>query len=731
MDSSTQRPQSGHGYSRSSQSYFQSWNPKDQQDSARRYSYSSESVSPGTALPPRPRPNVRRTDSYEINPPTHLDLALPTSPLAGANPLNLYAKRKLSARRFGMGSISESPPEKESRQPSPRSSTSSLSQTRIQRGHSSDVFYSASSRRPSAAQRSVLRTSIDNRRASSSSSISISTPTRTVATRSSAAYEHNPRGLQRKKPSSRASVPNAGRSSKSGAKTPPESPPILTPLRGPAPRPGMPPSKISGARVVLESDFSRRDTIAEPEPERPTERLHETIRVQRGRVFGKIRHLFRRPDTRPKAKEAPRSPFMLLSRSSLTAPKLISRRSARATIFRQQTKKIAGQYGPDAITTETLERVSLALEHLGKQNAVYQPEGERQLPSQVHRQDEDQPRKKHSITHSLADSYSSSLMAKRIGQMPQATPSADATYKQPTNPLPPTFSTPQVRVKISSSRNPSFWQTQEHLRVDITDPNGPSYLPSEARRIRTPKSTNTFASDDGDRFYFGRRKGTGKGRDGWWDYISPKYREVWGRGTSENGPKREGEGDGDGDENENETQGRREGHSEGKIVESYRYSDTELSASAASSITSTSASTPASATTGRGDDATFTPSALKQGAGSLPLEPHETQTQGRATATARENQHAADDWGRKRRLQRERERVPDHLPGSPLCPGSERWWYRDRGGEEGARGRERVCPVHGARKVEGRGNWRGEVGGEGREEGERGGDGGRGWWWLG
>lgn len=427
MDNNAQRTQTSHGLSRSSQSYFQIWNLKDQQGSARRYSHSSDSVSPGTALPPRPRPSIRRAESYETNPTTHPDLALATSPLAGTNPPNVYAKRRSSVRPFGMGSISESPPEKESQHSSRKSSTGSLSRPRAQRNRSSDAFYSVSSRRPSSTRRSSFRYEVDNRRASSHSSISIYTPTRTVANRSSAASEHIPRGLQKRKTSSRPSLPKTTRISKPGAKTTSDSPPLQTPLRGPASRPGAPLPMISGARVVLESDFSRRDSVAVREAEAATERLQETIRVQRGRVLGKIRRLLRRPSTRPKAKETWRSPFTLIPRSSLPAPKLISRRSGRATLTKQRPKTTVPTIGPDVITTETLERVSLALEHLREHNTVYQPEGERQLPSQVHRRD--QLRAKHSITHSLADSYSSSLMARRVGQMPQTTPSAEATYK--------------------------------------------------------------------------------------------------------------------------------------------------------------------------------------------------------------------------------------------------------------------------------------------------------------
>ncbi|KAL9039265.1 MAG: hypothetical protein Q9214_004948 [Letrouitia sp. 1 TL-2023] len=116
-------------------------------------------------------------------------------------------------------------------------------------------------------------------------------------------------------------------------------------------------------------------------------------------------------------------------------------------------------------TTDTLNRVSSALRDLVEKNHLPQSSSSTSTSnlsiaahSSMHKKPRLTPSFRRPQGHN--DSSSSSIRNMQMGNPPVGTPDSEDMYTGPNN--------------------------QKYMRIDLTDPNGPAYLPSEARRIGTP-----------------------------------------------------------------------------------------------------------------------------------------------------------------------------------------------------------------------------------------------------
>lgn len=182
------------------------------------------------------------------------------------------------------------------------------------------------------------------------------------------------------------------------------------------------------------------------------------------------------------------------------------------------------------------------------------------------------------------------------------------------------------------------------MRIDITDPAGPSYLPSEMRRILTPRGSQEMLGDS-DEYDEGAGRGGGF------------FRQHKRQGD----PSREGSvSESDDENNLNKNRANDRGDEQNTAEREMAVFGARWGERAQT----------------KADD---------------------NAEAARQTAQAGKRAEGANEFARERRGRREWERVPDHLPGSPLCPASKNWWYRDRVRAQELGRERRWCPEHGWR----------------------------------
>lgn len=186
------------------------------------------------------------------------------------------------------------------------------------------------------------------------------------------------------------------------------------------------------------------------------------------------------------------------------------------------------------------------------------------------------------------------------------------------------------------------------MRIDITDPAGPSYLPSEMRRILTPRGSQEFLgnTDDYDEF-----QGRGGGQ----------FRQQKRQGDSHRESRRESRQESN-SSNGNYGEARDRGDEQNTMQGEYKVFGARWGERAQTKEDDNAEAARQTARTGKGET-------------------------------------AANEFARDRRERREWERVPDHLPGSPLCPASPKWYYRDKTRLQELGRERRYCPEHGWRAL--------------------------------
>ncbi|KAI4213608.1 MAG: hypothetical protein LQ351_003832 [Letrouitia transgressa] len=137
----------------------------------------------------------------------------------------------------------------------------------------------------------------------------------------------------------------------------------------------------------------------------------------------------------------------------------------RTPLFKSSRSVVQAGSNGNGRTIDTLNRASSALRDLVEKNHLV-PSSSSTSTSNLSIAAHSSTNRKSRLTPSFrrpqgqTHSSSSSIRNMRMGKPPAGTPDSEDMYTGPNN--------------------------QKYMRIDLTDPNGPAYLPSEARRIGTP-----------------------------------------------------------------------------------------------------------------------------------------------------------------------------------------------------------------------------------------------------